>query len=612
MSVVLSVRSLGHAYGARPLFEGLTFTLVEGDRVGLIGPNGSGKSTLLKILAGTVQADRGVVERRGLLRIAHIPQVPELSGATVRDAVGAGLVSSSDPSWQKEARVDEWLNRLELEPDQSIEHLSGGQKKRVALAKALVSSPELLLLDEPTNHLDVESILWLERFLQGERLTTLTVTHDRLFLQRVSRRILELNRRYPEGLLEVSGDYACYLEQRERLLDLEEQREQTLRNRLRRETEWLRRGAAARSTKQAARIARAETLAKDVSSLAERNRVSNIGIGFASRDASDPRPKRLIEARGLTMRFPGRTLFEGLDLLVTPRTRLGLMGPNGCGKSTLLGVLTGRLAATEGQLVLADGLCIAHFQQNRESLDPSRTLADTVCPDGDTVTFHNAQVHRHGYLERFLFRSEQMAQPVFSLSGGEQSRLVLACLMLKPAHVLVLDEPTNDLDIPTLTVLEEALSEFEGAVILVTHDRYFLDQVATQILAFHTRPDQAGQITALSDLAQWETWHSTQVVSRSTRPAPTETQSDRSPAQTQKKKLGYLDQREYDSLEPRIVAAEERLRELQAECGLPEVVTDGARLTVLYAELDRVKGEIDSLYARWAELEERLATLDQR
>ena len=575
--------------------------------MGLIGPNGAGKSTLLRIVAGMMPPDRGEVARRGALRTAYLAQVPELSGKNVREAVQMGVPEQHRSSFEGEGLVDQWISRLELDPAEPLAQLSGGWQKRVALARALVSDPELLLLDEPTNHLDVESILWLERLLEGARFATLTVTHDRLFLQRISNRILELDRRNPGSLLEVVGTYADYLEQKTQLMAAQEQREQSLRNNLRRETEWLRRSPSARSTKQTARIERAGTLAREVSELSDRNRVRTASLDFQASQTSDARRKRLIEARGIEKRFGARVVFTGVDLFIGPRTRLAFLGPNGSGKSTLLRVLTKLDQPTAGEVLHADDLAITYFEQNRASLDPSLTLADTVSPDGDYVLFRGSHLHRHGYLERFLFRADQMRQPVGSLSGGEQSRLLIARLMLSPANVLVLDEPTNDLDLQTLTVLEEALTSFEGAVLLVSHDRYFLDRVATELLAFHTHPDELGRVTLLADLAQWEVWRGTQ-----RGPARATVEKKGSPARegsapARSKKLSFKDQRDYDTLEARLLAAETKLQALEAECARPEVVSDAARLVTLSAEISTTRAEIDGLYARWGELEALLS-----
>jgi ABC transport system ATP-binding/permease protein len=370
-----------------------------------------------------------------------------------------------------------------------------------------------------------------------------------------------------------------------------------LRNTLSRETEWLRRGPPARTTKQEARIQRAGALADEVAELEVRNQSRTAVVDFA---ASGRKPRRLIEARGIGKRYGDRAVFDSIDLFIGPGTRLGLLGPNGCGKSTLLRVLTGLEEPTTGGVVRADGLSFAFFEQNRESLDPDQRLCDAVCDEGDYVDFRGTRVHRHGYLERFLFRPEQMIMPVRMLSGGEQSRLLIARLMLRPAQVLVLDEPTNDLDLPTLAVLEEALQSFSGAVLLVTHDRYFLDQVATQILAFHTRPGEEGQVSSFAGLNQWEAWRPSQAAPKGARKSEGNGAAA-SPAA--RKKLSYKDQRDRDTIEERIMAAEAKVAALEAECERPEVASDGARLVELHVQIDGARADTDALYARWAELE---------
>jgi len=602
VAILLSAQSLGHTFGARALFDDVSFTLSDGDRVGLIGPNGAGKSTLLRILAGELGVDRGAVSRRGGLRVAYLPQAPVFeAGATVRAAVAAGLRAPTG-SWEEEARVDELIAKLglagsEAGADQAVEQLSGGWSKRVALARALVSEPDLLLLDEPTNHLDVESILWLERFLAGARFATVTVTHDRLFLQRAANRILELDRRNAGGLLDVAGDYATYVERKADAMAAQEQREDVLRNTLRRETEWLRRGPKARSTKQQARIQRAGVLSDEVAELGTRNAKRAVDLDF---QGTGRKTKRLIEAKGVSVSYGERAVFAPIDLIVGPGSRLGLLGPNGCGKSTLLRVLTGAQAPTSGEVARVHGLEIAFFEQDRAALDPARTVADTVCPDGDFVQFRGARQHRHGYLERFLFRSEQMSQPVGRLSGGEQSRLLVAQLMLRPASVLVLDEPTNDLDLATLGILEDALTSFDGAVLLVTHDRYFLDQVATKILAFHTQPGEEGRVTSFAGLEQWEDWHRAQTAGARGRAAATPAPVA---APAPRKKLSFNLQREWDTIEGRIGEAEAKVKTLEAELLSPAIASNAARIVALADEVTAAQAEVERLFGRWAELE---------
>ena len=598
MSILLTAQDLSASFGARALFSGVSFTVSEGERIGLIGPNGAGKSTLLRILVGALSADVGTVSRRRGLRVALLEQVPRFEpGLTVRAAVESGA---------SDGEADEILAKLSLSgrgendvtPETSVASLSGGWKKRVALARELARQPDLLLLDEPTNHLDVESIEWLESLLgRPGGPATITVTHDRVFLQRVATRILELDPRNAGGLLSVDGDYVAYTRVKADAMHAQERREVVLRNTLRRETEWLRRGAAARTTKQQARIARAGDISDEVKELTTRNQVRSVGLEF---QGTERRPRRLIEARGVAKAYDGRTIFSGIDLFVGPGTRLGLLGANGCGKSTLLRVLLGEDPPSAGTVQRADGLQIAYFQQNRELLNPDTTPADTLAPDGDHVSFRGTRVHVRGYLERFLFRPEQADMPVRQLSGGEQSRLLLAKLMLREAQILVLDEPTNDLDLATLAVLEESLTGFDGAVLLVTHDRYFLDQVATTILAFA----HDGQVVPFASVGQWETWRAEREAAARPAAPPPAASKPASP----RRKLSYMEQREYDGIEAAIAAAEATLAQARSEAERPEHASNAARLIELLAAADAQQTEVDRLYARWAELDAKLTT----
>jgi len=614
MAILVSAQDLEAGFGARPLFSGVNFTIEDGERVGLIGPNGAGKSTLLRILAGALSPDRGQISRRRGLRVGHLAQVPQLpAGATVEQVVRDGLDADD---WERQGEAQTVMAKLALagrgsgagiSPSTVVDSLSGGWKKRVALARELSRHPDLLLLDEPTNHLDVASIEWIEELLAAAPFATVTVTHDRLFLQRVATRILELDRRNAGGLLSVAGDYMDYLRVKDETMHAQERREVVLRNTLRRETEWLRRGAAARSTKQQARIQRAGTLAADVAELGTRNQQRTVALGF---EAQERRTKRLIDARGIGKSYGERVIFRGVDAYLGPGVRLGLLGANGCGKSTLIRVLLGEEPPSEGTVARADGLEVAYFAQNRDALDPERSVADTVCPDGDFVLYRGARVHVRGYLERFLFSSEQTDMAVGKLSGGEQSRLLLAQLMLRPAQLLVLDEPTNDLDMATLAVLEESLTGFPGAVLLVSHDRYFLDQVATTILAFSEPEDAANEdgsarVVPFASLTQWEAWRAEKREAASVAKAADRAASATSAAGSgaAKKRLGYREQREYDGIETSIAAAEAGLKAAIAESERPENASDAARLIELLRQIDERRVDVDRLYTRWAELE---------
>lgn len=603
MSTVVSVKSISKTFGLRPLLEGLSFGVEDTDRIGLIGPNGAGKSTLLKILAGETAPDSGeVVFQRGVT-VGYLSQTPEFApGAKILSEI----LGPSDPhDWQAQARAEELMSKLELKafgPDTAVASLSGGWQRRVALARELFKNPDLLLLDEPTNHLDVESILWLEEFLETFPHATVTITHDRLFLQRTCARIIEIDRRHPGGLLSLPGDYANFLEKRDELLSAQEVQETRLKNTLRRETEWLRQGAKARTTKQQARIQRAGDLKDQVEDLSRRNIVRSVRIDFQSAERS---PRKLITAKGISKRYANSDVFPPTDLNLTAGTRLGLLGRNGCGKSTLIRVLLKLEEPTTGSVTHAEGLKFAYFDQTRQTLDPTVTVTDTLCPRGDHVTYRGSRVHIRSYLDRFLFASEQMDFPVGKLSGGEQSRLLLAKLMLTEANVLILDEPTNDLDVATLDVLQDCLADFPGAVILVSHDRYFMDHVATQILAFPLAP---GPLVPFSDLRQWEAWHEDRLKTlRAPKPAP---QTAPKPASADVRaakppKLSYKDQRELDGMEARIEAAEKNLADLTAQAHEPSLATNAVKLREITEAMAKAQAEVERLYARWAELSER-------
>lgn len=600
MAILINAHQLSKSFTARPLFDGVSLSIESGQRLGLIGPNGAGKSTLLKILAGRVLPDEGTLSVQKGLRVGYLEQVPSFaSGASVQETLMEG---SHDPGdWQEIARAQMLMSKLDLDnPDGPVAELSGGWKKRVALARELMRDPDLLLLDEPTNHLDVDSIQWLEEFLAQASFATVVITHDRLFLQRVSNQIIELDRRHKDGLLRVDGDYAAYLELREQMLSAQEQREIKLRNTLRRETEWLRAGAQARQTKQRARIEQHAALSEEVSELKERNVNAKVRMDFQSAEKT---PKKLIEAKGIQKSYGNQTVVPPMDLLVTPKSRIGLLGPNGCGKSTFIRLLVGQEAPDRGEVIRSENLKVSYFEQNRESLDSKKTVLKTVCPAGDFVMYGDVSVHAKSYLTRFLFSYDQMDMPVEKLSGGEQSRLLIARLMLRPANVLILDEPTNDLDMATLDVLQEVLAEFAGAVILVTHDRYFLDHVANQILAFEKTPRGEKIIERFADLAQWEAWRAERKKETPKAVPAGEPQiQDSRLAKSPKRKLSYKDQRELDGMEEKIEGLESRLNDLTMESQNPTSTTDADRLVEVTTQMAELQIEIDRLYERWAEL----------
>lgn len=598
---LISLQSITKKFGARPLFEGLSIVIAEGERIGLIGPNGAGKSTLITILAGIEKADAGVVAFRKNVRIGYVPQESRFeAGATVRSVLGATLQDDHTDEYERESAMNLAAGRAGFDSlDIDATALSGGWKKRLSIARELVREPDVLLLDEPTNHLDLDGILWLEKLLSSSSFASLVVSHDRYFLENVVSDMVEINRIYPEGIFRAKGNYSEFLLKREEFIEVQNKQRESLENTVRREVEWLRRGPKARTTKAKARIDQAGRMISELTDMQSRAVTGTTQIDFSG---SGRRTKKLINAEGLRKQLGGRILFDKLNLNLGPGVRLGLVGPNGSGKTTLLRILAGEIEADAGTIERAEGLRIVYFDQHREQLDPSQPLRVALCPHGDNVIFRDRPVHVVSWAKRFLFRTEQLDLAVERLSGGERARVAIANLMLQPADVLMLDEPTNDLDINTLEVLEANLLDFPGALALVTHDRYMLDRVSTIVLGL----DGKGGFGLFSDYSQWEQFRSESAKEAAKTETPTPVKST-AVSTAPKKRLSYMEQREWDQIEALIHEAEAKLATVQRNLEDPEVTSDPKRLQECYAQLQPSEEEVNRLYERWAELEAKVA-----
>jgi ATP-binding cassette subfamily F protein uup len=613
MPPILNAQSLTKQFGAQPLFRNISLIVEDGDRIGLIGPNGAGKSTLLAILAGQVEPDSGELAVRKRARASYVPQDSRFpSGISVRQVLEAALTAGHVNQNEREGRLRTLAGRAGfVDLDAEAAALSGGWRKRLAIIEALAGEPEVLLLDEPTNHLDLAGIEWLEELLMSSSFAAVTVSHDRYFLESTSSQIIELNKVYADGLLRVKGNFSRFLEEQQAVLESQSRQHESLRNRVRTEIEWLRRGPKARTSKSKARIDTAHAMIGRLAEMDSRTAVGTAGIDF---DASQRKTKRLVEFEGVACDVPSsdgaasRRLFSGLDFILTAGMKVGLVGPNGSGKTTLLRLLRGELEPAEGSIRRAEALRLVYFSQMRE-LDESLTLRRALAPESDSVIHQGRTVHVASWAARFLFTGEQLNQPVSNLSGGERARVLIARLMLEPADVLLLDEPTNDLDIPTLEILEENLLDFPGALVLVTHDRYLLNRVASTVLGL----DGKGHTGQFADYAQWETWLEEQdniASGKANQPASlkgTATESQAPPASSvgQKKKLSYLEAREFAAMEQRVEESDARLAAARERVQSPAIATDAAALQQALAEFDQAQQQSDALYARWAELTEK-------
>jgi ATP-binding cassette subfamily F protein uup len=631
---LLILDKLELAYGHWPLLDGASLVVDKGDRIGLIGRNGTGKSSLLKIAARVIAPDAGEVWHAPSLRLGHVPQEPLFEpGHSVFDAVAEGVGAARallaayheaalhvarDPSpshlaeldrltheleachaWRLHSRVEETLGRLDLPADAAVENLSGGQKKRVALARALVAEPDLLLLDEPTNHLDFEAIAWLENLLNGFAGALLFVTHDRRFLDNVATRISELDR---GRLREYSGNFSAYQARKAEQLEVEALHARKFDKFWRQEEIWIRKGIEARRTRNEGRVRRLEALRRERA--ARRARIGQVGLAL---DAGERSGKLVAELDQVGHGYAGRRLIDGFSTRILRGDKLGLIGPNGCGKTTLIRLILGEIKPDTGRVRVGTNLSVAYFDQFRNQLDEEATLIDTISPGSDYVEIGGQKKHVISYLEEFLFPSERARAKVSALSGGERNRLLLARLFARPANLLVLDEPTNDLDIDTLELLESLLQDYAGTIILVSHDRAFLDNVVTQSFCF----DQNARLVEIA--GGYEDWLRF-LAQRSTdapRPSPAAAKPSLPAPQPRPAKSGlsYKEGKELEALPARIEALEREQAELNERLADPDLYRRQADAVAgIRQRLDELESELLALLERW----ETLESLDKR
>jgi ATP-binding cassette subfamily F protein uup len=535
--------------------------------------------------------------------VARLEQdVPLSTDRRVFDVVRDGLAEHVDEEdWQREQRVRLVLSRLALEGDARVDALSGGWRRRVLLARALVGQPDVLLLDEPTNHLDIEAIAWLEEFLAAYRGAVIFVTHDRAFLERLATRIVELDR---GALTSWPGDYRRYTERKEQALAAEAAANEKFDKRLAEEEVWIRRGIKARRTRNEGRV-------RALMAMREQRAARRAGAGSVRLqiDAADPSGKVVFEAERITKSYGGAPVVHDLSVRVMRGDRIGVIGPNGAGKTTLLRLLLGELTPDRGEVRHGANVQVAYYDQQREQLDPERTVVDTVGDGNDVVTVGGHSRHVMGYLQDFLFSAERARSPVKALSGGERNRLLLARLMTRPANVLVLDEPTNDLDLETLELLEEQLLEWPGTLLLVSHDRRFLDNVVTSTIAFEGDGRWQEYVGGYAD------WLRQSASSRAFVQEPLaregRTQQSQAPVasagdrqSSAKRKLSYKEQREFEALPERIAALEDEQKTLEARSAAPEFYKEGAEaIRAVLERLAAINNELHVAYERWLELE---------
>ena len=600
MSLV-SINGIGKDFGIKPLFSNLTFVINENERVAVIGQNGCGKSTLLKMIAREEDPDTGeIIHRRGI----HIGYVRQIDRFEKHDTPLSVLTAAGAAHNLADFKARRMLSEAGFsDPDIDVHQLSGGWKKRLSILAGLCSEPELLLLDEPTNHLDIPGILWLEDQLNQFPGSVFFVSHDRYFVERVAQRTIELDARLPGGFVAGAGGYSALIEKREEVLSNLKSQKASLSNKVRREVDWLRAGVKARTTKSKSRSDEAHRLIEELNKMQFETQASDLGFAATGR-----KTKELIKLDETSGGYESKVLWNNLSLTIYPGTRVGIVGANGSGKTTLLKTITGELPALKGKVLRASNLKINFFGQMREGLVADKTVKEILAPHGDSVVFQNREIHVVTWARRFLFRNDQLDSHVSELSGGEQARLLLAKISLLESDVLIFDEPTNDLDIQTLEILEQSFVEYPGAIVIVSHDRYLMARVCTDIIGFLPR----NKVIRCADYGQfeieWDDAKGNSFSKSSNEPsdgAPTGKGSDTNDGDEGGGTLSFQEKKELQSLERKIKTADKRQTELKEKLNNPDIAANAAKLIELQTEIDSHADTLESMIARWMELSER-------
>ena len=607
MQVIFSYHSLYKSYGGEPLFFDISFDLLENERLGLIGSNGSGKSTLLKIIADQEDSDRGERYLKKHTNLVYLPQEDKLAPDKNIEAIILDALQKLDiDDAERYKRLKQALGTGGF-PDQNqpCSQLSGGWRKRLTITRALALKPDLLLLDEPTNHLDINGIIWLEKILKTASFAFVVVSHDRCFLENATNRIIELGKYYPDGYFSVQSGYNKFVKNRLKFIEEQLKLEEVLSNKMRREDEWLRHGPKARTTKAKYRINQAEQMRLSLYALKKRNRHTNtVSINF---NATGRKTKKLLTVINVSKSVGTKMLFEKVNIKLLPGTRLGLLGENGSGKTTFMNILENSIKPDKGEVERAENLRVSVFDQDRSKLDQQVSLRRALCPSGDSVIYCGRSIHVISWAKRFLFTPDQLELPVGHLSGGEQARILIANLMLQPADLLLLDEPTNDLDIASLEVLEESLLEFQGAVVLVSHDRFLLDRVTNSILYLNGK----GKTKIFADYSQClKANESEKKKLKELNTLKNKTHETKIHKKEKKKIIfSYKDKFELEQIEDKILKAESEVEKLQNMVADPKIAGNPEELNKYCTMLEESQKKAEYLYNRWEELESLKSSL---